>query len=185
MPGLITTNKINHVTTMVKDTAVAMEFYNNLLGIKQIESQVDNPEITWLQLDSGIMVHLIETQEAPAKPDRIHHAFEVEDFEGTRSTLEQNGFEIEREGVRYDGQAFLFIHDPDGNRVEFCTASGYAPPPRARRAARDRQNCDSPDSFDCHDFGLKNRGNYQNQINHSSESLRSQPCSTKFSTSDT
>ena len=84
MPGLITTHKINHVTTMVKDTAVAMEFYNNLLGIKQIESQVDNPEITWLQLESGIMVHLIETQEAPAKPDRIHHAFEVEDFEGTR-----------------------------------------------------------------------------------------------------
>ena len=61
MPGLITTNRINHVTTMVKDTAVAMEFYNNLLGIKQIESQVDNPEITWLQLESGIMVHLIET----------------------------------------------------------------------------------------------------------------------------
>ena len=108
-----------------------MEFYNNLLGIKQIQSQVDNPEITWLQLESGIMVHLIETQEAPAKPDRIHHAFEVEDFEGTRATLEQNGFEIEREGVRYDGQAFLFIHDPDGNRVEFCTASGYAPAPPA------------------------------------------------------
>ena len=106
MPGLITTHKINHVTTMTKDTSVAMEFYNDLLGIKQIESQVDNPEITWLQLESGIMVHLIETQEAPAKPDRIHHAFEVEDFEGTRATLEQNGFEIEREGVRYDGQAF-------------------------------------------------------------------------------
>lgn len=131
MPGLIATTKINHVTTMVKDTARAMDFYNNLLGIKQIESQVDNPEITWLQLESGIMVHLIETQEAPAKPDRIHHAFEVEDFEGTRDTLEANGFEIERQGVRYDGQAFLFIHDPDGNRVEFCTASGYAPaPPR-------------------------------------------------------
>ena len=55
------------------------------------------------------MVHLIETQEAPAKPDRIHHAFEVEDFEGTRATLETNGFEIEREGVRYDGQG-LPVH---------------------------------------------------------------------------
>lgn len=129
MPARIATRKINHVTTMVKDTARAMQFYNELLDIKQIESQVDNPEITWLQLESGIMVHLIETQEAPAKPDRIHHAFEVEDFEGTRATLSANGYEIEREGVRYDGQAFLFIHDPDGNRVEFCTASGYAPAP--------------------------------------------------------
>ena len=129
MAAKIQTTKINHVTTMVKDTARAMKFYNDLVGIKQIESQVDNPEITWLQLDSGIMVHLIETDEAPVKPERTHHAFEVEDFEGTRQILHDNGFDVFREGVRYDGQAFLFIHDPDGNRVEFCTASGYAPAP--------------------------------------------------------
>ncbi len=69
MPGKIVTNKINHVTTMVKDTARAMRFYNDLIGIKEIQSQVENPNI--------------------------------------------------------------FIDDPDGNNVEFCTASGYAPaPPR-------------------------------------------------------
>ena len=131
MPGKIKTIKINHVTTMVKDTARAMKFYNELVGIKQIQSQVDNPAITWLQLESGIMLHLIETQEAPAKPPNIHHAFEVEDFEATKVVLRENGYEIDREGVRYDGQCFLFIFDPDGNSVEFCTSSGYAPaPPR-------------------------------------------------------
>ena len=131
MPGKIRTTRINHVTTMVKDTAKAMKFYNDLVGIKQIQSQVDNPNITWLQLESGIMVHLIETPDAPAKPEGVHHAFEVEDFEGTKNMLRENGFEIQREGIRYDGQAFLFIADPDGNRVEFCTAAGYAPaPPR-------------------------------------------------------
>ncbi len=131
MPGKIRTTKINHVTTMVKDTAKAMKFYNDLVGIKQIQSQVDNPNITWLQLESGIMVHLIETPDAPAKPEGVHHAFEVEDFEGTKNILRENGFEIQREGIRYDGQAFLFIADPDGNRVEFFTAAGYAPaPPR-------------------------------------------------------
>ena len=116
---------------MVKDTARAMKFYNDLIGIKQIQSQVDNPNITWLQLDSGIMLHLIETPDAPAKPENIHHAFEVEDFEGTKKILRENGCEIVREGVRYDGQAFLFTQDPDGNRVEFCTGSGAFPaPPR-------------------------------------------------------
>ncbi len=131
MPGKICTTKINHVTTMVKDTARAMNFYNDLVGIKQIQSQVDSPNITWLQLESGIMVHLIETPDAPAKPEGVHHAFEVEDFAGTKDILRENGFEIQREGIRYDGQAFLFIADPDGNRVEFCTAAGYAPaPPR-------------------------------------------------------
>ena len=136
MAGKIKTHGINHVTTMVKDTARAMKFYNDLVGIKQIESQVDNPEITWLQLDSGIMLHLIETEEAPVQPERTHHAFEVADFEGTKQVLAENGFEVLREGIRYDGQAYLFIHDPDGNRVEFCTASGYAPAPTRAAAAQ-------------------------------------------------
>ena len=129
MAGKIDIRQINHVTTMVKDTARAMEFYNNLLGIKQIQSQVDNPAITWLQLDNGMMVHLIETDEAPAKPGNIHHAFQVDNLEDTQATLESNGFEVLRGGIRYDGQAYFFIQDPDGNSVEFCTASGYAPPP--------------------------------------------------------
>ena len=123
--------QINHVTTMVKDTAKAMEFYNNLLGIKQIQSQVDNPAITWLQLDNGVMVHLIETPDAPAKPGNIHHAFQVDNLEETQKILENNGFEILRGGIRYDGQAYFFIEDPDGNSVEFCTCSGSATaPPR-------------------------------------------------------
>ena len=131
MPEKIQIAQINHVTTMVKDTGRAMKFYNDLLGIKQIQSQVDNPEITWLQLDNGVMVHLIETDEAPAKPGNIHHAFQVDNLESTKATLEASGYPAKREGIRYDGQAYLFIEDPDGNSVEFCTSSGYAPaPPR-------------------------------------------------------
>ena len=114
MPDKVKIAQINHVTTMVKDTARAMEFYNNLLGIKQIQSQVDNPAITWLQLDNGVMVHLIETAEAPAKPGNIHHAFQVDNLEETQKILENNGFEILRGGIRYDGQAYFFIEDPDG-----------------------------------------------------------------------
>ena len=131
MPAPIQIRQINHVTTMVKDTARAMQFYHDLLGIRQIQSQVDNPAITWLQLENGVMVHLIETDEAPAKPGSIHHAFQVDDLAATRATLENSGYEIRRGGVRYDGQAYFFIEDPDGNSVEFCTAAGYAPaPPR-------------------------------------------------------
>ncbi|MEC9309662.1 MAG: VOC family protein [Chloroflexota bacterium] len=129
MADRVKISQINHVTTMVKDTARAMKFYNELLGIKQIQSQVDNPAITWLQLDNGVMVHLIETEEAPAKPGNVHHAFQVDDLEETQETLEKNGFAILRGGIRYDGQAYFFIEDPDGNSVEFCTASGYAEAP--------------------------------------------------------
>lgn len=134
MPEKVQISQINHVTTMVRDTARALQFYQDLLGIKQIQSQVDNPAITWLQLDNGVMVHLIETPEAPAKPPNIHHAFQVDNLEDTRRIVEENGYDIQRSGVRYDGQAYFFIQDPDGNSVEFCTAAGYAPaPPRPTR----------------------------------------------------
>ena len=53
-------NRVNHVVYLVKDTKRSMDFYNGFLGIKQIPSQVDNPKITWLQMPSGIMLHLIE-----------------------------------------------------------------------------------------------------------------------------
>ena len=77
-----------------------------------------------------------EPSRPQTQPERTHHAFEVADFEGTKQVLAENGFEVLREGIRYDGQAYLFIHDPDGNRVEFCTASGYAPAPTRAAAAQ-------------------------------------------------
>ncbi len=117
-------NHVNHVVYLVRDTKQSMEFYHDFLGIKQIPSQVDNPNITWLQLPSGVMLHLIETDQAPC-PDESHIAFEVEDFDAAVEAVKAKGLEISRSGVRNDGQRFLFTHDPDGNRVELCTKSGF------------------------------------------------------------
>ena len=118
-------NGVNHVVTAVKDAKQSMEFYCDFLGIKQIQSQVDNPSVTWLQLPSGVMLHLIETPDAPAQPSNIHHAFEVQDFDTAQKAVEDRGLEVTNSGVRHDGQRFLFIQDPDGNRVELCTPSGF------------------------------------------------------------
>lgn len=117
-------NHVNHVVYLVRDTRRSMEFYHDFLGIKQIPSQVDNPNITWLQLPSGVMLHLIETDQAPC-PEESHIAFEVEDFDAAMEAVKARGLEITRSGVRNDGQRFLFTHDPDGNRVELCTKSGF------------------------------------------------------------
>jgi catechol 2,3-dioxygenase-like lactoylglutathione lyase family enzyme len=52
-------------------------------------------------------------------------SFEVEDYEATMRALQEQGVAIERTGVRKDGQRYLFIRDPAGNRVELCTPSGF------------------------------------------------------------
>ena len=123
--GGLKLNHVNHVVTVVQDAKRSMEFYCDFLGIKRIQSQVDNPNITWLQLPSGVMLHLIETEEAPVRPSNIHHAFEVEDYDAATKVVEDKGISIENSGVRHDGQRYLFIRDPDGNRVELCTPSGF------------------------------------------------------------
>jgi extradiol dioxygenase family protein len=55
----------------------------------------------------------------------VHHAFEVEDFDASVKALQEKGITVERSGVRYDGQRYLFIWDPNRNRVELCTPSGF------------------------------------------------------------
>src|SRR2546422_8510306 len=83
------------------------------------------PEVytTWLQLPSGVMLHLIESEEAPACPDNVYHAFEVEDYDAAVQALHGKNVPSERTGVRQDGQRYLFIRKPNGNRVELCTLS--------------------------------------------------------------
>ena len=116
---------VNHIVTMVQEPQRSLAFYCDFLGFKQIPSMVENPHITWRQLPSGVMLHLIESEEAPARPDNVHHAFEVEDYDAAVQALHGKNIPIERTGVRKDGQRYLFNRDPDGNRVELCTPSGF------------------------------------------------------------
>ena len=115
---------VNHLTYAVTDKERALRFWEDVLGVKQIPIQVDRDYIIWLQLPSGTMVHLIEDPDAPSMPSH-HGAFEVDDIEAAARELEANGVETSPISVRDDGQRALFIHDPDGNRIEICTRSGF------------------------------------------------------------
>ena len=54
---------INHTTYNVRDKDKAVEFWQNVLGVKMIPSKVESKNIVWLQLPSGSMVHLAENPE--------------------------------------------------------------------------------------------------------------------------
>ncbi|MBI2872399.1 MAG: VOC family protein [Chloroflexi bacterium] len=115
---------VNHVVYLVHDRERSLRFYRDLLGLREIPSMTPNPDVTWLQLPSGVMVHLVEDKGAPI-PERLHSAFEVEDYDAVVAALQALGVRIERSGERKDGQRFLFIRDPDGNLVELCTPSRF------------------------------------------------------------
>jgi len=115
---------VNHLTYNVSNKERALRFWEDVLGVKQIPSQVDRDHIIWLQLPSGAMVHLVETSEAPSTPSH-HGAFEVDDIDAAAKALQGKGVETTDITTRNDGQRNFFINDPDGNRIEICTKSGF------------------------------------------------------------
>jgi glyoxylase I family protein len=122
----IEVTRINHVAVPISDRRTALPFYRDLLGLKLIPAMVDGPYVTWLQLADGAMIHPVEP-----RPDgaayTYHVAFEVADFDAALEAVEAAGLAIESQGVRLDGQRYLFVRDPDGNRVELATR-GTDPP---------------------------------------------------------
>lgn len=116
--------RINHITYNVKDKDAALKWYQEVLGLKQIPKMVNSDHLYWLQLPSGAMVHIIENPDAPSMPSH-HTAFEVDDIEAAREALMVKGIEATEIQIRNDGQRAFYINDPDGNRIELCTKSGF------------------------------------------------------------
>lgn len=118
---------INHVGIPVRDRKVALKFYRDLLGLEVIPSMVDAPNIVWMRTADGTMVHLIEPP-AGQPLGKHHFAMEVDDFDAAVAELQSSDYEVdETTGQRHDGQSYIFANDPDGNRLEFTTASGLKP----------------------------------------------------------
>ncbi|MCH8282751.1 MAG: VOC family protein [Chloroflexi bacterium] len=115
---------INHITYNVKDKDAALKWYQEILGLKQIPKMVNSDHLYWLQLPSGAMVHIIENPDAPSAPSH-HTAFEVDDIEAARNAVMGAGVEVTEIQTRNDGQQACYLNDPDGNRIELCTKSGF------------------------------------------------------------
>ncbi len=120
---------VNHLTYNVKDKDRALRFWEEVLGVQRVPSQVEAEHILWLQLPSGTMVHLIENSDAPSVP--LHHgAFEVDDIEAAQAHIRGLGVETAEITTRRDGQRTFKLKDTEGNQREICTKSGF---PRRRK----------------------------------------------------
>ena len=120
---------INHVGLPTNNRVHAMKMYRDLLNVKVTPHQVGGNTLTWTELTDGSMVHVIDPPKSVgARGDgRQHVAFEVADIESTAEFLINTDIEIvEGIGTRHDGQKFLFVYDPDGNRIEIATRGDHS-----------------------------------------------------------
>lgn len=125
MAGEIHVQRVNHVGIPISDRKKSLAFWRDVVGLQVIPSMVDSKNIVWTAIGDGSMVHLIEPRDG--KPAGYHTAFEVTNFDATLERFRALGLEIDGPGERHDGQRYLFIKDPDGNRIEFVTSSRIKP----------------------------------------------------------
>lgn len=113
---------IHHVSLIVSETARALAFYVEVLGLETIP----RPELgfpgAWLAIGSR-QLHLLELPNpdpVAGRPDHggrdRHLAMTVRDLDRLREALERAGVEY---SLSRSGRRALFCRDPDGNALEF------------------------------------------------------------------
>jgi catechol 2,3-dioxygenase-like lactoylglutathione lyase family enzyme len=110
--------RLDHVQVCIPRGAEgrAREFYGGLLGLEEIEKPeaVRGNGGVWYSV-ADVQLH-VGVEDAVAQSKR-HPAFEVENVEGVRAFLEQNGVPTRDESDIPGLRRFSFF-DPFGNRIE-------------------------------------------------------------------
>ena len=119
--------RLHHVSLIVADTARALRFYGDLLGLHTDSTRPDlGYPGAWLQIGTQ-QIHLLElpnpdpVEGRPAHGGRDRHiAVLVDDLDALAHALDSAGVAFTRSR---SGRRALFCRDPDGNALELIEAA--------------------------------------------------------------
>jgi catechol 2,3-dioxygenase-like lactoylglutathione lyase family enzyme len=111
-----------HVNIRTTDADRARDFYVRALGLRVGDRPPFASAGYWLYLGDVPVVHLVQLAPADTREPgtgRLDHvAFHGVDLEGTRRTLAAAGIPFREAVVPRDQTVQIFIHDPDGLKLE-------------------------------------------------------------------
>lgn len=118
---------IGHVAYVVKDLEESLHFYCDILGFEELFTMKDDqgdPVLTYLKVQRNQFIELFPAQKGDKKQSaRIgygHLCLEVEDINEIARVMKEKGIKMDVEPKKgNDGNFQCWIHDPDGNRIEF------------------------------------------------------------------
>jgi catechol 2,3-dioxygenase-like lactoylglutathione lyase family enzyme len=125
--------RLHHIARVTTRPDESTAFYRDVLGFREIPRPPFDFRGAWLYA-YGVQIHIIEN--SPKAPDAQrdidtrdnHLAFQVEDVDAAKRSLEQRGIEY-CELVNAGGVRQVFFRDPDGHFIEI--AANYAATPAA------------------------------------------------------
>ena len=121
--------RINHVGLRVRDLALARAFYEKM-GFEFLGGPIGPEPVAIVEHPSGVNINFILNASSDASPTNVlmdesakhtgftHIALEITDAEGVKRILDSHDIVI-TESVEFEGAAFFFVRDPDGNVIEF------------------------------------------------------------------
>jgi catechol 2,3-dioxygenase-like lactoylglutathione lyase family enzyme len=113
---------LDHVTIVTKDLQASRDFYIGLLGLEEADFRpAFSFDGAWLKLGDVAVVHLIAADRGPSDGTTLpfdHFALSATDIKAMRGTLEAHGIAYVERTPPGTTIRQIFIHDPDGVRVE-------------------------------------------------------------------
>lgn len=122
-------DRLEHINIRSIDVDKARDFYVRILGLTVGERPPFASAGYWLYLNGEPVVHLVQRSAADARHAASgsldHVAFRGVDLVATRAAIESAGVSCREQLVPRDGTVQLFVHDPDGIKIEL----NFAPSP--------------------------------------------------------
>jgi catechol 2,3-dioxygenase-like lactoylglutathione lyase family enzyme len=118
--------KVNHIAVHVSDLKKSMDFYQNVLSLKEIEEPFKDGLHAWYDIGGGAALHLIEAPSIPKEVSKVNHlCFSIPDMGRFVENMNSKNYPFESwAGVkgevtnRVDGIKQIYIRDPDGYWIE-------------------------------------------------------------------
>ena len=119
----MTLKRLSHVCLGSTNVERTVAFYSKLIGCK-VAHEFRNPagEVygVFLSCNNGTFLEFFNEQTTKAPGGLFRHVcFEVADINAMVELSRASGFEPEVRRGRTDGILQFFLHDPDGNMIEF------------------------------------------------------------------
>ena len=113
---------IHHVSMVVADTALAVSFYTEVLGLSVCQGRPDLGFAgAWLAIGEQ-QIHLLEVENPDPVTNRPEHGGRDRHLAMTVTNLAEIEHKLKDKGIFYtlsrSGRAALFCRDPDGNGIE-------------------------------------------------------------------